>query len=53
METFECLYCHYDIDVNENYVPDLDNNEEWDRIAEFHSPSCTWVLTRAHRINVS
>lgn len=46
----ECIYCHALIPVKSESVPDIDDDSEWKRLAQFHRPECEWILTRGHRI---
>lgn len=48
--TEKCIYCNRK--VTDLDVPEVDDNEEWDRLALEHRKSCEWIATRAHRINV-
>ena len=48
----ECIYC-YNIVSEDGEVPAVDDDEMWDAIAPEHDPECEWVVTRAHRTEVS
>lgn len=43
----ECMYCLQIVTSGE--VPDVYDDEAWERIAREHHPGCEWVNTRAHR----
>ena len=50
METERCIYCGSDVPVDVvAEIPAVSEHNEWDRIAEYHTRSCEWVATRAHR----
>lgn len=46
----ECDYCRRELDqqVAES-VPDVYDDEAWDRLARLHRDDCEWIETRAHR----
>lgn len=52
MGTIECVYCNHEMPDEGDYVPDVNDDEEWERLATFHGPDCEWIITRAHRIEV-
>jgi hypothetical protein len=46
----ECAYCGTEIvGADMGRVPELDDDEAWERIAAEHAPDCEWIATRAHR----
>lgn len=47
-----CAYCNVDVPDEGDYVPAVNDDEEWERLATYHDTDCEWILTRAHRINL-
>lgn len=45
-----CAYCDYGLEMGE--VPNVDEDEEWTRLALWHDDDCEWIKTRAHRREV-
>lgn len=43
----DCIYCSAFECSND--VPDVDDEEQWDALADEHDDDCEWVLTRAHQ----
>ena len=49
----ECIYCNAELPPETvNDVPSVYDDEQWDAIADQHAPSCEWVMTRAHRLDM-
>lgn len=48
----ECAYCNKVVPDEGEYVPGVEDDEEWERLAELHGPYCEWVETRGHRVIV-
>lgn len=49
----ECVYCGHEVPDEGEYVPEVRDTLEWERLATEHAPDCEWILTRAHRICAS
>lgn len=46
-----CVYCtSYVCHADNEPVPALDDDEEWERMAADHDADCEWIATRAHQI---
>lgn len=46
-----CAYCSSNVCHAENeYVPLVDADEDWQALAQDHSEDCEWIVTRAHRV---
>lgn len=46
-----CAYCGESISYGEGLreVPDVDDDEAWERLGKAHVRGCEWITTRAHR----
>lgn len=51
-EYTECAYCNAEVASEFDIVPEIDDDEAWRELAQYHSTQCEWVLTRAHRVNL-
>lgn len=50
-EMERCLYCSSEeLFSHDDKVPAVDDDEEWERLANLHDADCEWVRTRAHRV---
>lgn len=47
----ECLYCGGLVPEREQ-VPQVDDDDEWSRLAQDHSSECEWIITRSHRLTL-
>ena len=47
----ECIYCNADVPSEGEYVPAVDDDADWIRLAGLHAADCEWIETRAHRID--
>lgn len=46
----ECAYCASEVPLSEeSEIPEVNDDERWDQVAEHHREDCDWIKTRAHR----
>jgi hypothetical protein len=49
--TVQCAYCNASVEYDDEPVPAVDDDDEWNRRAVEHTTDCEWIATRAHRVN--
>jgi hypothetical protein len=48
-----CAYCgaeNCEDEIAEGWIPEVDEDQGWAKLALYHAQGCEWVQTRAHRI---
>lgn len=50
--TRECASCQFALPlaIATNAAPELDDDDQWEKLAPLHSANCEWYLSRAHRL---